>query len=90
MLIFSPWAFGTTREPAIWVMNIAGYLLGGAVLTETVFAWPGLGLVLYTAIGTRDLPVIQGGILLGSFLFVTVNLFIDLLYGFLDPRIRYG
>lgn len=68
----------------------AGYLLGGAVLTETVFAWPGLGLVLYTAIGTRDIPVIQGGILLASFVFVIVNLLIDLLYGFLDPRIRHG
>lgn len=67
-----------------------GFLLGGAVLTETVFAWPGVGLLTYTAIGTRDLPVIQGAILMIALVFVLVNLVTDLIYGALDPRIRYG
>ncbi len=67
-----------------------GFLLGGAVLTETVFAWPGVGLLMYAAIGSRDLPVIQGGILSIAVAFTSVNLFVDIIYGFLDPRIRYG
>ena len=67
-----------------------GYLLGGAVLTETVFVWPGVGLMTFTAIGTRDVPVIQGAILMTSTAFVLINLLVDLAYAYLDPRIKYG
>jgi peptide/nickel transport system permease protein/oligopeptide transport system permease protein len=59
------------------------------VLTETVFAWPGLGRLLVGAILARDYPVIQGGVLLLTVSFVAVNLAVDLLYVYLDPRIRY-
>lgn len=77
--------------PVVTVVGLqAGYLLGGAVLTETVFSWPGLGLLLYQAIGSGDMPVIQGGILLGTFVFIFVNLVVDVLYAFLDPRVRYA
>ena len=66
-----------------------GYLLGGAVLTETVFARPGLGRLLIDSIGRRDIVVVQSTILLLSVIFVLVNLLVDLLYTYLDPRIRY-
>ena len=67
--------------------NLAG-LLGGAVATETVFAWPGIGRAIYDAILVRDLPVVEGGVIFLAFIFVTANLAIDLLYALIDPRIR--
>ncbi|MGE5675635.1 MAG: ABC transporter permease [Mycobacterium leprae] len=66
-----------------------GALLGGAVLTESIFSWPGIGSLTLQAIGNNDLPLIQGIVILGSSCFVLVNLIVDLTYGFLDPRIRY-
>ncbi len=63
-------------------------LLGGAVATETVFGWPGLGRAMVTAIAHRDLPVVEGGVILLATLFVIVNLIVDLSYVFLDPRLR--
>jgi ABC-type dipeptide/oligopeptide/nickel transport system permease component len=65
-----------------------GLLLSGAVLTETVFAWPGIGTWLVEAIETRNFPVLQGGILFIALVFVIVNLIVDVSYGFLNPRIR--
>jgi peptide/nickel transport system permease protein len=65
-----------------------GLLLSGAVLTETVFAWPGMGTWLVEAIKARNYPVLQGGILFVAFIFVIVNLIVDVLYGFINPRIR--
>lgn len=77
--------------PVVTLMGIQmGYLLGGSILVETVFSWPGLGLQLYDAIGARDLPLVQGGVLLAATVFVFINLFVDVLYAALDPRIRYG
>ena len=67
-----------------------GLLLSGAVLTETVFAWPGLGSWLVTAIEARDFPVLQGGILFIAIVFVLVNLFVDVMYAVINPRIRYS
>jgi peptide/nickel transport system permease protein len=67
-----------------------GFLLGGAVLTETVFNWPGVGLALYNAISFRDYPIVQGGVLLVACAFVVVNLLTDLLYAVIDPRIKYS
>jgi peptide/nickel transport system permease protein len=67
-----------------------GYLLGGAIITETVFAWPGLGRWLFLAVQARDFPAVQGGVLLLASLFVLINLVADVLYAWLDPRIRYG
>jgi peptide/nickel transport system permease protein len=65
-----------------------GLLLSGAVLTETVFAWPGMGTWLVQAIRDRNYPVIEGGVLFLSFVFVLVNLLVDISYGFVNPRIR--
>jgi peptide/nickel transport system permease protein len=66
-----------------------GAVLTGAVITETIFAWPGIGRLLIQSIGFRDYPMVQGCILLIAVTYVTVNLITDLMYGFLDPRIRY-
>lgn len=67
-----------------------GVLLSGAVVTETVFAWPGLGQLVVDAINARDYPVIQAAVLVAAIIFLLLNLVVDLLYGWLDPRIRYS
>src|SRR5262245_45653803 len=64
--------------------------LGGAVVTETVFAWPGLGRLILESITTRDYPIVQAGVLVLSALYLTGNLCVDLLYSYLNPRIRHG
>jgi len=76
--------------PIVTVVGVqAGYLLGGAVLTETVFAWPGVGTLMVQGILARDFPLVQGCVLVVALSFVLVNLAVDLLYVWLDPRIRY-
>jgi peptide/nickel transport system permease protein len=76
--------------PVITVIGIRfGYLLGGAAITETVFRWPGVGLQMYEAIGSRDYAFVQGAVLLVATVFVLLNLVIDVLYAVVDPRIRY-
>jgi peptide/nickel transport system permease protein len=76
--------------PVLTVIGLQmGMLLGGAILTESIFAWPGIGRYIYEAIGARDYPVIQSGILIVAFIFVMINLLVDLLYGLIDPRIKY-
>lgn len=65
-----------------------GALLGGTVVIETVFAWPGVGQLMISSIGARDYPVVQAGVLVTATLFIAVNLLVDVLYGVLDPRIR--
>jgi ABC-type dipeptide/oligopeptide/nickel transport system permease component len=75
--------------PIVTIIGLqTGLLLSGAVLTETVFAWPGIGTWLVGAIEARDYAVLQGGILFIAFVFVLVNLVVDVSYGFLNPRIR--
>jgi len=77
--------------PVITVQGLQfGTLLGGAVLTESVFAWPGLGRYLVDAIFQRDYPVVQAVILVIAIGFIIINLVVDLLYALVDPRIRYG
>jgi peptide/nickel transport system permease protein len=67
-----------------------GILLGGAILTESVFNVPGIGRLAYDAIVHSDLPVIQGTVLFGAFFIVIANLVVDVMYAFLDPRVRYS
>jgi dipeptide transport system permease protein len=67
-----------------------GQLLAGAVLTETIFSWPGIGRWLIEAINRRDYPVLQGGILLISVVVITVTILVDLLYGLINPKVRHG
>jgi peptide/nickel transport system permease protein len=77
--------------PVITVIGLEfGYLMGGAVMTETIFAWPGVGKWLYDALAARDMMQIQGGVLFIAALFMLVNLIVDILYAYFDPRIRIG
>jgi peptide/nickel transport system permease protein len=82
------------RNALLPVTSIVGLQVGsmfaGAVLVEYIFSWPGMNALLLSALGTRDYPVIQGVVLLGSALFVAVNVVTDLCYGFVNPRIRHG
>ncbi len=81
--------FRNAMLPVVTIIGLqTGLLLSGAILTETVFAIPGMGSWLAEAIGDRDYPVLQGGILFVAVIFVLVNLFVDISYAFLDPRIR--
>src|SRR5205085_11967570 len=74
--------------PIVTLLGLqAGQLMGGAVLTETVFAWPGLGRLMVKAIFARDYVLLQGAVLVYALAFVVVNLAVDLSYGLLDPRI---
>lgn len=76
--------------PVLTVISLEfGYLLGGAVITETIFAWPGIGRWLLLAVYARDFRAIQGGVLLIASTFVLINLIADVLYAWLDPRIKY-
>jgi peptide/nickel transport system permease protein len=76
--------------PLVTIIGLQfGAVLTGAVITETIFAWPGVGRLLIQSIGFRDYPLVQGCILLIAVTYVTVNLLTDLVYGVLDPRIRY-
>ncbi|MFI6832029.1 nickel ABC transporter permease [Kribbella sp. NPDC050241] len=75
--------------PIVTVVGLQfGALLGGTVIVETVFAWPGVGRLLIDSIGRRDYGVVQASILIVATIFVVINLLVDLLYGFLDPRVR--
>jgi peptide/nickel transport system permease protein len=76
--------------PLVTILGLQfGAVLTGAVITETIFAWPGIGRLLVQSIGFRDYPAVQGCILLIAITYVAVNLLTDVLYGYLDPRIRY-
>ncbi|MGB9722519.1 MAG: ABC transporter permease [Chloroflexia bacterium] len=76
--------------PVVTIVGLqTGILLSGAILTETIFAWPGIGKWIYDAIAGRDYPIVQGGTLVIAFVFVMINLLVDISYAFLDPRIHY-
>jgi peptide/nickel transport system permease protein len=76
--------------PTITVIGLqVGLLMGGAIITETIFSWPGIGLYAYQSVSSRDYASIQGVVLYGALLFVLINLVVDILYAVLDPRVRY-
>lgn len=84
-------ALRNTLIPVVTVLGIQfGNLLGGAVIVESLFAWPGVGRMLVDSIGNRDYAITQAGLLYLVGLFIVVNLVVDLLYGFIDPRTRRG
>lgn len=77
--------------PIITIVGLQfGALLGGAVITETIFAWPGLGRLVVNAISQRDYPVVQGGVILVAILVCAINLLVDLMYAWINPRIHYA
>jgi peptide/nickel transport system permease protein len=76
--------------PVVTVIGLqTGFLLAGAILTETIFAWPGMGRWVVNAIVARNFPVVQAGVLVFALIFVVVNLLVDVSYAWLDPRIHY-
>ncbi len=84
-------ALKNSMVPVLTVIGLEfGYLMGGAILTEHIFSWPGLGSWLRAAVEARDVRAVQGGVLFVSALFMFVNLIVDLLYAYFDPRIRVG
>ncbi len=83
-------AFRNALIPIITVTGLQfGTLLGGAVLTESVFAWPGIGRLMVDSIIARDYPVVQAAVLVVAVGFIAINLLVDILYAYVDPAIRY-
>jgi peptide/nickel transport system permease protein len=82
------------KNALIPVLTLAGInfviMINVAVIIETIFAWPGIGRLLFEGIQNRDFPVVQGVVVLAGVMIVTVNLLVDLLYAVIDPRIRYS
>ena len=80
------------RNALIPIITVFGnqfsYVLGGSVLAETIFSWPGVGKMVVDAIGNRDIPTVTGGIVMTTILVTLVNLVIDILYAYVDPRIK--
>jgi peptide/nickel transport system permease protein len=88
--VVSKHALRNAMLPTITVIGLqAGLLMGGAIITEIIFSWPGIGLYTYNSVVSRDYASIQGVALYGALLFVLVNLLVDILYAILDPRVRY-
>lgn len=89
-IVLARHAFKNAAIPVITVQGIqVGYLLGGAVVIEQIFGMPGIGWTILNGIYQRDYPVVQGGVLFVAVAFVLVNLIVDLVYAYMDPRIRY-
>jgi peptide/nickel transport system permease protein len=91
MFVILKHAFRNALIPVITIVGLQfGNLLGGAIVTETVFGWPGVGQLIVTAISQRDFPVIQGVVFVIAFLFALINLFVDLLYAVINPKIQHS
>lgn len=84
-------AFRNTLIPVVTMVGLTfGRMLGGSIVTETVFSWPGVGRLAVGAVSARDYPVVQASVIVLSIWIVLANLIVDLIYAFIDPRIRYG
>jgi len=84
-------ALRNAMVPVVTIIGVQfGALLGGAIVTEVVFAWPGIGRLIVDSISQRDFPVVQGSILMLAAVFVVANLLVDLSYSLINPRIRYA
>lgn len=90
-LVFWVHALRNALVPVITILGLKlNHIIGGTVIVETIFGWPGVGQLLVQSVAARDLPVIQGIVLFMGFSFVLVNFLVDLAYALIDPRIRYG
>jgi ABC-type dipeptide/oligopeptide/nickel transport system permease component len=82
-------AFRNALIPIVTILGLEfGFLLSGVVITETIFSWPGIGRLVFNAINQKDIPMVQAAVIFFSFLFVLLNLIVDMLYAWLDPRVR--
>jgi peptide/nickel transport system permease protein len=90
-LVIIKHAFKNALIPVLTLGSLqVGILLGGSVITETIFSWPGLGRLMVDSVFTRDYPLVQACVIVTSTIFVAINLFVDIAYGYIDPRIRYS
>ena len=84
-------AFHNALPPVVTIVALQfGSMLGGSIVTETVFSWPGIGQVIVTAILNRDYPVVQASVFMIAMMFVLINLIVDLLYAVINPKISEG
>jgi ABC-type dipeptide/oligopeptide/nickel transport system permease component len=84
-------AFRNALIPVVTMLGLEfGFLLSGVVVVETVFSWPGVGRLVFNAITQKDIPLVQASVIVFALMFVVLNLSVDILYGFLDPRVRLG
>lgn len=91
MVVIVKHAFRNALIPVVTIVGLQfGNLLGGAIVTETVFAWPGIGRLVITAISQRDFPVVQGCVLMIALVFALINLIVDVLYAVINPKIQQG
>jgi len=91
VLVVARHALPNALIPVVTVIGLqVGTLLGGAIIAETIFAWPGIGRLLIQAINQRDYPLVQGIVLMTALVVSALNLVVDLLYGAINPRVRYG
>jgi peptide/nickel transport system permease protein len=91
VMILRKHALRNALIPVVTLLGLElGFLLGGAIIVESVFAWPGVGSLVIQAVNNRDYPLVQADAFLVALIFVIANLIVDLLYGVLDPRVRYG
>jgi peptide/nickel transport system permease protein len=89
--VLSRHALKNVAIPVVTMMGLqARYLIAGSIIVETVFAWPGLGMLTIQAVDTRDFPVLQATVFFIAILVILINLFVDVLYAYLDPRVKYG
>jgi peptide/nickel transport system permease protein len=90
LIVFVKHAFRNALIPTVTILGLQlGYLLGGTFVLENVFAWPGIGRLAVQAIFWRDYPLIQAVVLVAAILFVLINFMVDIIYRYVDPRIRY-
>jgi peptide/nickel transport system permease protein len=84
-------AFRNALLPIVTMLGLEfGFLLSGVVITETIFSWPGVGRLVFNAINQRDIPLVQAAVVIFSLMFVALNLIVDIIYAYIDPRIRYS
>lgn len=91
LLVIIKHGFKNAMIPVLTLGSLqVGILLGGSVVIETIFSWPGLGRLMVDSVFTRDFPLVQACVIVTSTIFISINLFVDIAYGYVDPRIRYG
>ena len=89
-LVVAKHALRNVLLPVVTLVGLdAGFLLGGAIIVETIFAWPGMGQLALQAVSNRDFPLVQANVIFMASLFVVINLVVDLVYTLVDPKIRY-
>jgi len=89
-VIILKYAFRSALIPVLtYTSLLLANFLNGSVVVESVFAWPGVGTMVLDAVSIRDFPVVQGAVIMIAFIFITINLIVDVVYAVLDPRIRY-